>query len=141
MAKPKLNDMQKDRVAELVQAGLEQKKVASFFKVSPRTVTRALHEKGMIHNRLTLSDKERDFLALMRETNMSVPEVRKHLSTPVMNAETLYDYASKMTDEAMATLFMNVCRARDLYQAEQEQASLACARAANGEMEQEPLYD
>lgn len=141
MAKSKLNEIQKDRVAELVQTGIEQKKVASFFNVSPRTVTRILHERGMIHNRLTLSDKENDFLALMRETGLSVPEVRAHLSSPLMTAESLYDYAAKMDDAALTHFIMNVCRARDLFQAEQKQAALRCAQAANGEMKQERLYE
>lgn len=46
MSKSKLNERQKDRALELLDAGKTQSSVARFFDVSPRTIHRVRIERG-----------------------------------------------------------------------------------------------
>lgn len=141
MPQAKLNDHQKARVIELVEAGkATQQEIAAYFNVSPRTITRVLDEHGMIHTRRTLSDKEQDFLALMRETSLSVPEVRERLSQPVLTASTLVQAVANMDETQLGGFLMSVAKYRLVREHQLQEARKAQARASNGEMQQEALY-
>jgi len=140
MSKPKLNDAQKARVVELVEQKIPQTTVAQFFNVSPRTITRVLEENGMIHTRRTLSDQEKDFLALMKEHALSVTEVRERLSTPAMTNANITALLSSLTETQLGALFVSTVRNQTLQVLQQEQLAQEKARQREGKMNQVPLY-
>lgn len=140
MSKAKLNDAQKARVVELVEQKLPQTTVAQFFNVSPRTIARVLEESGMIYTRRTLSDQEKDFLALMKEYSLSVTEVREHLNTPAMTNANINALLSSLTETQLGALFASTVRKQTLQDLQQEQQAQEKARQQQGKMTQESLY-
>lgn len=140
MAKPKLNDAQKARVIELLDQGMRQQTIADYFNVSTRTIYRILEESGRITTRRHLSDQEKDFLVLMRETGLSVPEVRERLNQMPLTPANIRAVLVRMDSQELGAYFMGVMRDKVLTEQQAIARQHEEARASNGEMQQESLY-
>lgn len=142
MSRSKLNDKQKARVIELVDAGkATQQQIANYFNVSQRTIHRVLVEAGRVNTGNHLSERDKDCLALVRTYGLTAPQLKQTLDSPALTADNMVQVVSDMDDERMGRFIFNVTKARVIREYQQQEAQAARARASNGEMEQENLYD
>lgn len=142
MSRSKLNDKQKARVIELVDAGkATQQQIANYFNVSQRTIHRVLVEAGRVNTGNHLSERDKDCLALVRTYGLTAPQLKETLDSPALTANNMMQVVSDMDDERMGRFIFNVTKARVIREYQQQEAQAARARASNGEMEQENLYD
>lgn len=141
MAKSKLNDHQKARVLELHDSGkCTQRQIAEFFNVSPRTIHRVLEEAGRIKTRRLLTDQEKDILALVQASGLSVDEAKECLTRPALTPGNVVQVVASMDDQELGAFLMNCSRIRLVQELRERESAKAQARASNGEMQQEKLY-
>lgn len=140
MAKPKLNDQQKARVVELHDQGMQQQKIAAYFNISTRSVYRVLEEQGRITTRRFLSDREKDFLALMHDSGLTVPEAREKLKSLPLTPHNVREVLVQMSSQELGAYFMGVLRDKLVRESQAQAQRDTQARAGNGQMEQESLY-
>ena len=132
----KLNDKQKDRVVELVQAGKSRKDVATFFNVSPRTIYRVLYEKGLqpsvneaseprvvtatlepaqarLH--LThLSDDEQAILRICKAAGLDADALRRTLTTPALTPENIRTTLTNLASDQLGMFLDAIYTSRAL---------------------------
>lgn len=129
----KLNDKQKDRVVELVQAGKSRKDVATFFNVSPRTIYRVLYEKGLQtdsseprvvtatlgpaqarHHLTHLSDDEQAILRICKAAGLDANTLRRTLATPALTPENIRTTLTSLAADQLGMFLDSVYTARAL---------------------------
>lgn len=141
MSRSKLNDKQKARVIELVDAGkATQQQIANYFNVSQRTIHRVLVEAGRVNTGNHLSDRDKDCLALIRTYGLTAPQLKEILDRPALTADNMVQVVSGMDDESLGRFIFNTTKARVIREYQQQEAQAARARASKGQMEQEALY-
>lgn len=129
----KLNDKQKDRVVELVQAGKSRKDVATFFNVSPRTIYRVLYEKGLqtdsseprvvsatlgpaqAHRTVThLTDDEQAILRICKAAGLDADALRRTLATPALTPENIRTTLTSLASDQLGMFLDSVYTTRAL---------------------------
>jgi len=142
----KLNDKQKDRVVELVQAGKSRKDVATFFNVSPRTIYRVLYEKGLqtdsseprvvtatlgpaqAHRTNTpLTDDEQAILRICKAAGLNADALRRTLATPALTPENIRTTLTSLAADQLGMFLDSVYTARAL-------TLIQCAQPTQQEM-------
>ena len=132
----KLNDKQKDRVVELIQAGKSPKDVATFFNVSPRTIYRVRYERGLqtpaseaseprvitaamepaqAHRGTPLfTDDEHAILRICKAAGLDADALRRTLATPALTPENIRTTLTSLASDQLGMFLDSVYTARAL---------------------------